>query len=75
LHAQTFGGKTSKDLQSRHVNVVTTQKWVNLMSVLLNNFKGKGHCVTMDSAYMGDIMAQIGCKEWKMNLVGTAQSN
>jgi hypothetical protein len=75
LHAQTFGGKTSKDLQSRHVNIVATQKWVNLMSVLLNNFKGKGHCVTMDSAYMGDIIAQIGCKEWKMNLVGTAQSN
>ncbi|KAL3765170.1 hypothetical protein ACHAW5_008589 [Stephanodiscus triporus] len=61
LHARTFGGKSDEDLQSRHINVVTTQKW--------------GHCVTMDSAYMGDIMAQIGREEWKMNMVGTAQSN
>ena len=62
-------------IQSCHVNAATTQKWVNLMSVLLDDFKGKGHCVTMDSAYMGDIMAQIGHEEWKMNMVGTAQSN
>ena len=75
LHARTFGGKSDEDLQSRHVNVATTQKWVNLQSILLDAFKGKGHCVTMDSAYMGDIMAQIGRDEWKMNMVGTAQSN
>ena len=29
----------------------------------------------MDSAYMGDIMAQIGRFEWKINMVGTAQTN
>jgi hypothetical protein len=57
LHARTFGGKTDDDLHSRHENVVTTQKWVNLMDIILDEFKGKGHCVTMDSAYMGDIMA------------------
>jgi hypothetical protein len=45
------------------------------MSVILNNFKGKGHCVMMDSTYMGDIMVQICCKEWKMNMVGISQSN
>jgi hypothetical protein len=45
------------------------------MSVLLNDFKGKGHCITMDSAYMGDIMAQIGRDKWKLNMVGTSQSN
>ncbi len=44
------------------------------MSVLLDDFKGKGHFVTMDSAYMGDIMAQIGHDEWKLNMVGTSQS-
>jgi len=48
---------------------------VNLQSILLDAFKGKGHCVTMDSAYMGDIMAQIGREEWKINMVRTAQSN
>ncbi len=54
---------------------MTTQKWVNLMDVILDEFKGKGHCVTMDSAYMGNVMAQIGRDEWQLNLVGTSQSN
>ena len=75
LHARTFGGKTDEDLQSRHENVVTTQKWVNLMDIILDEFKGNGHCATMDSAYMGDVMAQIGREEWQLNMVGTSQSN
>jgi hypothetical protein len=29
----------------------------------------------MDSAYMGDTMGQIGREEWKINMVGTAQTN
>ena len=45
------------------------------MLLLLDNFKGKDRCFTIDSTYMGDIMAQIGCEEWKLNMVGTAQSN
>jgi hypothetical protein len=61
--AHTFEGKTDKDLQHCHVNITTTQKWVNLMLIILNDFKGKGHCVKMDSAYMGDIMVQIGHEE------------
>ncbi len=75
LHAWTFGSKTDEDLQSCHVNTVIMQKRMNLVSVLLDNFKGNGHCVMIDSAYMGDIMAQIDCKEWKLNMVGTSQSN
>jgi hypothetical protein len=50
MHARMFGGKTDGDLQSHHINTIMTQKWVNLMSVLLDDFKGKGHCITMDSA-------------------------
>ena len=66
LHACTFGGKTDDNLQSHHENVMTTQKWVNLMDILLlNEFKGNSHCITMDSAYMGDVMAQIGREEWQ----------
>ena len=42
---------------------------------MLDPFKGAGRCVTMDSAYMGDIMAQIGRLEWNMNMVGTAQAD
>ena len=36
---------------------------------------GRGHYVTMDSAYMGDLMAQIGREIWKCNLLVTCQSN
>jgi hypothetical protein len=31
--------------------------------------------VPMDSAYMGDIMAQVGREVWGMNMVGTVQCN
>jgi hypothetical protein len=51
------------------------QKWVNLYNEMLDYFKGRGTCMTMDSAYMGDIMGQIGRDVWKMNLLGTCQSN
>ena len=37
--------------------------------------EGKGHCVTMDSSYMGDIMALIGRHGWLINMVGTANEN
>ena len=53
----------------------TVQKWINLLDNILDKYKGKGHCVTMDSAYMGDILAQVGHSEWKINMVGTAQAN
>jgi hypothetical protein len=75
LHAQMFGDKTDKDLQDCHLNMVTMQKWVNLVLIILDNFKGKGHCVTMDSGYMGNIMAKIGREEWKLIMVGMSQSN
>ena len=41
LHARTFGGKMGDDLQSCHINTAMTQKWVNLISLLLNAIKGK----------------------------------
>ena len=51
------------------------QKWVNLYDGMLDAFKGLGMCCTLDSAYMGDIIAQIARDEWKLNLIGTCQSN
>jgi hypothetical protein len=61
------------------VTVTTTpqgcKKWVNLLDHMLHIFKGNGHCVTMDSAYMGNIMAMIGRNVWKINMVGMAQTN
>ena len=32
-----------------NINIITTQKWVNLLSLMLDAFKKNGHCVTMDS--------------------------
>ena len=58
-----------------HENVQSTQKWVKLYDIMLDGLKGEGRCVTMDSAYMGDIMAQIGRHEWKFNMVGTTNEN
>jgi hypothetical protein len=48
---------------------------VNLLSLMLNDFKNNGHCVTMDSAYMGDMMVMIGRDVWRIIMVGTAQAN
>ena len=42
---------------------------------MLGKFKGKGHCVSIDSAYMGDIMTLIGHHEWKIKMLGTTQEN
>jgi hypothetical protein len=75
LQVRVFGRKTDKDLGRRNDHTLGIQKWVNLLSLMLDDFKGKGHCMTMDSAYMGNIMAMIGHEVWGINLVGTAQAN
>ncbi len=63
------------DLDKPNENTITTQKWVNLLFLMLNNFKNNGHCVTVDSTYMGDIMVMIGHDMWCINMVGTVQAN
>ena len=75
LHAHVYGGAEDDNLNGIHNNTSNLQKWLNLYDLILQPFKGKGRCVTMDSTYMSDIMAQIGRFEWKMNMVGTAQVN
>ena len=50
LFVRTYGGKSDEDLDTNHQNIVTLQKWVNLYNIMLDKFKGKRHCVTMDSA-------------------------
>ena len=75
VHIQVFGGKTDGDLGKTNNNTVTIQKWINLLMVMLDAFKNNGHCVTMDSAYMGNIMAMNGRDVWRINMVGTTQAN
>ena len=57
LFVRAYRGKTDEDLEVKHNNTANLQKWVSLYNTMLDNFKGEGHCVTMDSTYMGDIMA------------------
>ena len=70
-----YGGAKDEDLNSKHTNTLNLQKWMNLYNCMLEPFKGKYRCVTMDSTYMSDIMAQIGQYEWGINMVGTSQVN
>ena len=58
-----------------HKNCSTIQKWINLMSIMIDEYKGNGHYITIDSAYMVDIMTQIGSEVWGMNMVGMVQTN
>ncbi|KAL7527926.1 hypothetical protein ACHAXR_002197 [Thalassiosira sp. AJA248-18] len=75
LHCRVYGGKHDEGLNHQHHNTANTQKWVNLYDEMLEEFKGIGMCMTMDSAYMGDIMGQIWREVWCMNFVGTCQKN
>jgi hypothetical protein len=74
-HVCVFGGATDGDLGKQNENTITTQKWGNQLLLMLKDFKNNGHCVTMDSAYMCNIMAMIGRDKWRINMVGTAQTN
>jgi hypothetical protein len=74
LFARVYGGKNDSDLLVRHQNTLTLLKFVSLYNIMLNSFKNKGHCLVMDSAYMGDPMALIGRHVWGINMVGTCQS-
>ena len=75
IFVRDYGGKTDGDLDHINDNTATTQKWVNLYDIMMDPFKGKGHCVTMDYTYMVDIMALIGRHEWLINMVGTENEN
>ena len=75
LHVRVYGGKTDEGLNYTHENTATTQKWVNLYNMMLDSFKQKGMCCTLDSAYSGDTLFQIAREEWGVNLVGTCQSD
>ena len=59
LFVRAYRGKTDEDLEVKHHNTATLQKWVNFYDIILDNFKGEGHCVTTNSTYMCDIMGLI----------------
>ena len=75
LFVRVYGGKYDGDLNVRHPNTAKFYKFVTLYSIMLASFMGRGHCLVMDSAYMGDVMALIGRFVWMINMIGTVQSN
>jgi hypothetical protein len=75
LFARVYGGKYDWDIDRHIKNTVTKLKMVSLYDFMLDPFKNKGHCVVMDSAYMSDSMCQVGREEWKINMVGTCQTD
>jgi hypothetical protein len=75
LFARVYGGKSDEDINVHNEHTATKLKMVSLYNLMLHPFKEKGHCVVMDSAYMGDAMCQVGQEEWEINMVGTVQSS
>jgi hypothetical protein len=70
-----YGGKYDEDIDRHNINTVTKLKMVSLYDFMLDPFKHNGHCVVMDSAYMSGAMCQVGREEWKINMVGTCQTD
>ena len=62
-------------MDKHNPHTVTKVKMVSLYDLMLHPFKYIGCCVVMDSAYMGDAMAQVGREKWGVNMVSTVQSN
>ena len=54
------------------MDVVTNHKWINLSDTIFKPFNGNRHCITCDSTYMGDKIAQVSRKEWKIICDGMA---
>jgi hypothetical protein len=75
LFARVYGGKGDEDINIHNEHTATKLKMVSLYDLMLDPFKGVGHCVVMDSAYMSDAMCQVGREEWGINMVGTVQSS
>ena len=75
LFARLYGSAKDDNLNRKHKNASNLQTWVNLYNLMLEPFKGKWRCMTMESAYMSNIMAQIGRYKWGINMVGTVQVN
>ena len=75
LFARVYGGRYDEDIDKHNKHTVTKLKMVSLYDFMLDPFKHNGHCVVMDSAYMSDAMCQVGREEWKINMVGTCQTD
>jgi hypothetical protein len=78
LHVRAYGGREDEEMNKKTKNVEggkSKQKFINLLETFFADFMGRGHIATMDSAYMGELAAQVGREVWKLNMIGTSQVN
>ena len=75
VFARVYGGKADMELKKTNDYTKSALVWINLFDKILEPYKGKGHTVVCDSAYMSDALGMIGRVEWKTNIIGTCQSN
>ena len=66
---RTYGGRTDEALSDPGVG-----KWIQLMDIILKPWYGKGHIVTMDSAYVSEKWMDHAMQKG-LNVVGTFQWN
>ena len=57
LHVRVYGGKTDEDIKKITTTVGTQQVFINLLEIFLEPFTGRRCVCTMDSAYMGKLLA------------------
>ena len=75
LFVRVYGGRSDEDVETNQQNTTTLQMWLSLYDIMLGKYKGKGHRITMDSAYIVNTMAFIDRHKWKLNIVGAALEN
>jgi len=73
--ARWYGGAADTELKTVNEHTSTALVWINLFDRFLEPYKGEGHHVVCDSAYMSDALANIGRVEWQTNIIGTCQTN
>jgi hypothetical protein len=75
IFARVYGDEGDQDINRRNPHTTTRLKMVSFFDFMLHSFKGKEHCVVMDSAYMSDAMCLVGQYVWLFNFVGTCMAN
>jgi hypothetical protein len=62
FHVRVYDGRQDEDMNRRNKNVAGKgiQQITNLLEEFFTDFMGRGHIATMDSAYMGELAAQVG---------------
>ena len=72
---RTYVVKSNETLNKRNPTVRTVRKFINLIDNFLGPFKGRGCYITMEGACMGELLAMVACKVWKLKVRGTTQTN